>query len=191
MARGTARRALVVAARFGLAAAYASLFLHTTGGLWLKQLLVVVLCCPAMLHYMLAELCPTLPTSRPPPLAPELFPAVVREPALGAANAFGRAGAALTPLFAFLQAKLHSPFVPLLVLGCLAVAAAVLSVGLPETLGEPCPQTIQELHSLLAIKRKRSWRLALAGVLRPSASAASLPRSQSSQAEVAAAARSV
>lgn len=28
---GTARRALVVAARFGLAAAYASLFLHTAG----------------------------------------------------------------------------------------------------------------------------------------------------------------
>ena len=123
----------------------------------------------------------------PSPAAAELFPTVVREQGLGAANAFGRAGAAFAPLLAFLQHQLRRSFVPLLVLGCLCLGAAVLSVGLPETLGEPIPETIQELHVMQAMKRKRSWRLALAGwavpsgggaALRPSASAASLPHRQ-------------
>lgn len=106
----------------------------------------------------------------------ELFPAVVREHGLGACNAFGRAGAALAPLFAFLQAQLGGSFVPLLALGCLALAAAALSLGLPETLGEPPFQTIQDLNVMLAMRRKRSWRLALAGYLRrePSVSQVSL-----------------
>lgn len=121
---------------------------------------------------------------RPPP-SPELFPAVVREEGLGAANAFGRAGAALTPLFAFLQQQLRSSFVPLLVLGCLCLGAAVLSLGLEETLNEPHPETIQEMNVMAQMKRKRSWRLALAGwtvpagagaALRPSSSSASLPQ---------------
>lgn len=106
----------------------------------------------------------------------ELFPALVREHGLGACNAFGHAGAALTPLFAFLQWQLGSGFVPLLVLGCLCLVAAGLSLGLPETLGEAPPQTIQELNVQLAMRRKRSWRLSLSlgGYLRPSASQLSL-----------------
>lgn len=111
----------------------------------------------------------------------------VREPALGAANFFGRAGAALTPLFAFLQAQLGS-FVPLLVLGCLCIAAAVLSMGLPETLGESCPETVQELNVQMAMRRKRSWRVALASMLRPVPSAAALPRTPSAHLGAAAAA---
>ncbi|PRW56655.1 ankyrin repeat [Chlorella sorokiniana] len=137
---GTARRALVVAARFGLAAACATLFLHTA----------------------------------------ELFPAVVREQGLGAANACGRAGAALTPLFAFLQQQLRRSFVPLLVMGSLCLGAAVLSLGLPETLNEPYPETIQEMNIMEQMKRKRSWRLALAGWTVPSAGAGSALRPSSS-----------
>ena len=68
---------------------------------------------------------------------------VVREQGLMAANVFGRSGAALAPLFAFLQAQLRSCFVPLLVLGCLCVSAGALVVLLPETLGEKTPETIQ------------------------------------------------
>lgn len=132
MARGTAQRALVVAARFGLAAAFASLYLHTS----------------------------------------ELFPTVVREQGMAAANVFGRAGAAITPLFAFLQHQLHSGFVPLLVLGCLCVAGGALAALLPETLGEKQPETIQEMNAALNLRRKRSWRLALAGILRPGGGAA-------------------
>lgn len=123
----TARRALFVAARFGLAAAFASLYLHTS----------------------------------------ELFPTVVREQGLAAANLFGRAGAAIAPLWAFLQFHLHSAFVPLLVLGCLCVGAGALTAMLPETLGERVPETIQEMNTLLNLRRKRSWRVALAGILRP------------------------
>lgn len=125
----TARRALMVAARFGLAAAFASLYLHTS----------------------------------------ELFPTVVREQGLAAANLFGRAGAAIAPLWAFLQFRLHSAFVPLLVLGCLCVAGGALTAMLPETLGERVPETIQEMNTLLNLRRKRSWRVALAAILRPGA----------------------
>lgn len=111
---------------------------------------------------------------------------MVREQGLGAANAFGRAGAALTPLFAFLQQQLRRNFVPLLVMGCMCLGAAVLSLGLPETLSEPYPETIQDMNVMEQMKRKRSWRLALAGwtvpstgagaALRPSSSSASLPQ---------------
>ena len=52
---------------------------------------------------------------------------VVREHGLAAANVFGRCGAAIAPLFAFLQFQLRSSFVPLLVLGCMCLAAGVLA----------------------------------------------------------------
>lgn len=98
----------------------------------------------------------------------------MREQGLGAANVMARAGAALTPLFAFLQSSLGSSFVPLLVLGCLTLAAAFFTLGLPETLGEAAPATIQDLHLQMSLRRKRhSWRHALAGVasvLRPGGS---------------------
>ena len=68
---------------------------------------------------------------------------VVREHGLAAANVFGRCGAAIAPLFAFLQFQLRSSFVPLLVLGCMCLAAGVLAAMLPETLGEKTPDTIQ------------------------------------------------
>ena len=87
-------------------------------------------------------LTPTL-TSIPAYLPAELFPVVVREHGLAAANIFGRCGAAIAPLFAFLQYSLRSSFVPLLVLGCLCLAAGVLAALLPETMGEKTPDTIQ------------------------------------------------
>ena len=134
----------------------------------------------------LASCLSQLRTSTPISPFAELFPAVVREQGLGASNAFGRAGAALTPLFAFLQHQLRRSFVPLLVLGCLCFGAAVLSLGIPETLNEQYPDTIQDLNIQEQMKRKKSWRLALAGwsvpgtgagaALRPSSSSASLPQ---------------
>lgn len=121
-----------------------------------------------------------------PPSCAELFPAVVREHGLAAANVFARIGAGISPLFAFLQYQLRSSFVPLLVLGSLCLAAACLAVLLPETLGERVPDTIQELNVLLSMRRRRSWRVALAGMLRPSSGQAAGPaRSSPAQADVA------
>jgi hypothetical protein len=97
---------------------------------------------------------------------------VVREHGLAAANVFARGGAALSPLFAFLQHDLRSSFVPLLVLGCLCLAAAFAAVLLPETVNEKTPETIQDMNLLYSMRRRRSWRVALAGMLRPSASPA-------------------
>ena len=185
--RGTGRRALAVAARFGLAAAYASLFLHTSGELpepgsaggarSLSPAAGLEAATPPSTSHASTRLHARTP---PTPAHPaELFPVVVREHGLGACNAVGRAGAALAPLCAFLQAQLAASFVPLLVLGCAALAGAALCLGLPETLGEAPPATIQDLNVLLAMRRKRSWRLSLAGYLR---------REPSSQASLGAAA---
>lgn len=116
------------------------------------------------------------------PLSPlaELFPLMVREHGLAAANVFARLGAGVSPLFAFLQYQLRSGFVPLLVLGCLCLAAAFLAVLLPETLGEKASETIQELNVMLSMRRRRSWRVALASMLRPSTSQPSLQARSSS-----------
>ncbi|KAI3428283.1 hypothetical protein D9Q98_006662 [Chlorella vulgaris] len=143
LSRSTAQRALVVAARFGLAASFASLYVHTA----------------------------------------ELFPVAVREHGMAASNFFARAGAAISPLFAFLQFQLRSSFVPLLVLGSLCLAAAFLAALLPETLGDKIPETIHELNVSLSLRRRRSWRVALAGMLRPSSSLASQRSTASFQAQ--------
>jgi hypothetical protein len=105
---------------------------------------------------------------------------VVREHGLAAANVFARIGAGVSPLFAFMQYQLRSGFVSLLVLGSFCLAAAFLAVLLPETLGEKVPETIQELNVLLSMRRRRSWRVALAGMLRPSTSQPSLPGARAS-----------
>ena len=93
---------------------------------------------------------------------------------MGTCNVLARAGAALAPLFAFLQAHRGGAVVPWLALGGLSLAAAVLVLGLPETLGEPQHASIQELHLAMSLRRKRapSWRFSFGG---RSASAASLP----------------
>ncbi len=100
-----ARRALAVASRFGLAAAYATLFL----------------------------------------ISAELYPAVVRSKGLAASNYCARVGAVVSPALALLVA-LHvrgGCLVPLLVAGGACLAAGVIVVGLPETLGNLPPETIQ------------------------------------------------
>ena len=52
VAHGTAQRALVVAARFGLAAAFASLHLHTSGEAWVEGRVPLAL--PACAHIPLS-----------------------------------------------------------------------------------------------------------------------------------------
>ena len=96
----------------------------------------------------------------------ELFPEAVRAHGVAVGNYATRLGACLAPVFVLVGARLRSPLVPLLVFGSLCLAAAVLATLLPETLGAPLFDTIQELNAA-AIKRSRSWTVALRQVFRP------------------------
>lgn len=93
----------------------------------------------------------------------ELFPVVVQLPGMGLVNQAGRAGAIAAPWLAFAAAKLHSGLVPLAVSGSLCFGAALLISLLPETLGLPIPETIQDMNAG-AVKRHRSWTHSLRNV---------------------------
>ncbi|GAB4819159.1 hypothetical protein N2152v2_006205 [Parachlorella kessleri] len=130
LTNSAARRALAVAARFGLAAAYATLFL----------------------------------------ISAELYPAVVRNQGMATGNYCARVGTAVSPVLALLVA-LHvrgGCLVPLLVAGGVCLAGGATVLFLPETLNNPCPETIQEMD-VASIKRQKSWTIALRQMFRSKA----------------------
>lgn len=76
----------------------------------------------------------------------ELYPAVLRGQGLAASNVLGRAGTVLAPGLVLLEHLLRGRggnLVPLVVAGGLCLAAAAAAVGLPETLNNPPPETLQ------------------------------------------------
>lgn len=110
---------------------------------------------------------------------PELFPALLSNQGLLVGAYLARAGAVLAPLLSLTQLWLHSTRVPLLVAGGLLLAAAVLAAAMPETLGGPACETIQDFNARGPATRgwlqSISLRQLLRGRLRRPASAAELP----------------
>lgn len=126
LTRASARRALAVAARFGLAGAAATLVLQ----------------------------------------AGELYPAAVRSQGQAASGVCGWLGTLLAPGLAALGGAVGVR-VPLLVAGAACLAAGPLGVLLPETLGAPAPETIQEMGGGgLGTRRLKSWSVALRQMFR-------------------------
>uniref|UniRef100_A0A8C2ZUP0 Major facilitator superfamily (MFS) profile domain-containing protein n=1 Tax=Cyclopterus lumpus TaxID=8103 RepID=A0A8C2ZUP0_CYCLU len=80
----------------------------------------------------------------------ELYPTVLRNTATGTCSAFSRVGSSLAPFLSQLSA--YFKFLPYIVMGTLAVVSAFAVLFLPESLGRPLPQTIQQMH-----ERER-WR---------------------------------
>ena len=118
---------------------------------------------------------------------PELFPSAVVQHGMCLANYCGRLGAVVAPGLAYVGARLQSSLVPMLVLGSLCCAAGVVSALLPETLGCPAYDTIQELANANAQLggRRKAW-LSLAGVLgRDSRAVAPSSRAPAAQPTVA------
>ena len=74
--------------------------------------------------------------------AAELFPTVVRSVAMGIASTAARVGGVAAPGVVLL-AKL-SPPLPLLVFGVAAFVAGVWLLSLPETMGRPLPETMED-----------------------------------------------
>jgi MFS transporter, OCT family, solute carrier family 22 (organic cation transporter), member 4/5 len=97
----------------------------------------------------------------------ELFPVVVQHVGLATANYAARVGAVAAPALPLLAAALVGNRIVLLVCACLCGGATVLVLTLPETMGQPAYETIQDMASALSVKRHRSWSASLQNVFRP------------------------
>ncbi|KAK3766839.1 hypothetical protein RRG08_051983 [Elysia crispata] len=90
-------------------------------------------------------------------MSAELFPTVVRNSAIGTCNVFESLGGIISPYIADLGLIVGGPFsqsLPMFVFGSVSLVAGGLSLTLPETLGQPMPETIQDTIDLN--KRKKS-----------------------------------
>lgn len=72
----------------------------------------------------------------------ELFPTVIRNSAMGIFSMCARTSGALTPLITLLDS--FNPKLPSVVFAVIALVSGFLALFLPETLGEPMPQSIED-----------------------------------------------
>lgn len=77
--------------------------------------------------------------------AAEVFPTEVRNIAMGVVTMGARAGGILAPLVLLLGQ--YSSGLPMFLIGAGAVGTGILSFSLPETLGQPMPETLAELET--------------------------------------------
>uniref|UniRef100_A0A8C2ZUR3 Major facilitator superfamily (MFS) profile domain-containing protein n=1 Tax=Cyclopterus lumpus TaxID=8103 RepID=A0A8C2ZUR3_CYCLU len=80
----------------------------------------------------------------------ELYPTLLRNTAVGVCSTVGRLGNCIAPFLITLNTYvLHLPYIIIGTLGCVAALAALY---IPESFGQPLPETIQQMH-----KRER-WK---------------------------------
>ncbi|XP_017770188.1 PREDICTED: organic cation transporter protein [Nicrophorus vespilloides] len=72
----------------------------------------------------------------------ELFPTVIRNSALGVGSMCARLSGALTPLITLLDS--FDPTLPAIIFAVIALVSGFLTLFLPETLGSPMPQSIED-----------------------------------------------
>ncbi|XP_019866221.2 organic cation transporter protein isoform X2 [Aethina tumida] len=82
----------------------------------------------------------------------ELFPTVNRNAGVGATVMFSRIGSMIAPLVIALEGS--SQYLPLIFLGCASLLEAIIILQLPETKGQPLPETIEDVQ-----KRNKSAKL--------------------------------
>ncbi|XP_045153129.1 solute carrier family 22 member 6-like [Echinops telfairi] len=75
----------------------------------------------------------------------ELYPTVVRQRGLSLMMILANVGSTVSPLLA-MTAEIYPPL-PLLIYGAVPMAASSITVLLPETLGQPLPNTVQEIEN--------------------------------------------
>nr|XP_020765339.1 solute carrier family 22 member 6 isoform X2 [Odocoileus virginianus texanus] len=75
----------------------------------------------------------------------EVYPTMIRQTGLGMGSTMARVGSIVSPLVS-MTAELY-PSVPLFIYGAVPVAASTAVALLPETLGQPLPDTVQDLEN--------------------------------------------
>uniref|UniRef100_A0A671WGP9 Major facilitator superfamily (MFS) profile domain-containing protein n=1 Tax=Sparus aurata TaxID=8175 RepID=A0A671WGP9_SPAAU len=76
----------------------------------------------------------------------ELYPTVLRNTATGTCCTVSRVGSCLTPFL--LKLGLYFKYLPNIILGTLAAVSAFAAFFLPESFGQPLPQTIEQMFKL-------------------------------------------
>ncbi|XP_044739679.1 organic cation transporter protein [Chrysoperla carnea] len=72
----------------------------------------------------------------------ELFPTVLRNTGLGIGSMCARLSGTLTPLITLLDS--FDPKMPSIIFACIALLSGFLTLLLPETMGQPMPQSIED-----------------------------------------------
>ncbi|XP_060159041.1 solute carrier family 22 member 6 isoform X4 [Globicephala melas] len=83
----------------------------------------------------------------------ELYPTVIRQTGLGMGSTLARVGSIVSPLVS-MTAEIY-PSVPLFIYGAVPVAASAATAFLPETLGQPLPDTVQDVEDRRRGKRRQ------------------------------------
>ncbi|GAB5578007.1 solute carrier family 22 member 6 [Prionailurus iriomotensis] len=83
----------------------------------------------------------------------ELYPTVIRQTGLGMGSTMARVGSIVSPLVG-MTAEIY-PSMPLFIYGAVPVAASAVTALLPETLGQPLPDTVQDMESRRRGKPRR------------------------------------
>nr|XP_020467627.1 solute carrier family 22 member 5-like [Monopterus albus] len=80
----------------------------------------------------------------------ELYPTVLRNTATGACTTVSRVGSCLAPFL--LHLSIYFKYLPYITMGTLAIMSAFATLFLPESFGQPLPQTIHQMHRRPSIK---------------------------------------
>ncbi|KAM7397976.1 hypothetical protein PAMA_006042 [Pampus argenteus] len=84
----------------------------------------------------------------------ELYPTIIRQNGMGWASMMARIGAMVAPMV--LLARDYIPWLPGLIYGGAPIISGVAAVFLPETLGSPLPDTIQDVEDRGSGRRSKT-----------------------------------
>ncbi|XP_003217438.2 solute carrier family 22 member 4 [Anolis carolinensis] len=88
----------------------------------------------------------------------ELYPTIVRNMAVGAASMSSRVGSIIAPYFVYLGA--YDRFLPYILMGSLTVLIGILTLFLPESYGNPLPETFEEMLQIKGFRnRKNTYKI--------------------------------
>ncbi|XP_042354906.1 solute carrier family 22 member 5-like isoform X2 [Plectropomus leopardus] len=83
----------------------------------------------------------------------EIYPTVLRNTAAGTLSTVARVATCLVPFV--LKLSVYFKYLPKITMGTLAVMSAFAAFFLPESFGQPLPQTIQQMHKRGSLVPKR------------------------------------
>ncbi|XP_060819832.1 solute carrier family 22 member 21-like isoform X1 [Bombus pascuorum] len=106
-----------------------------------------------LLLYMGGKWCITMSFSTIYIYTAELFPTNLRHSLLGICSMTGRMGSILSPQTPLLAQIM--PELPLILFGCMALSAGLLSLFFPETLGTKLPDTVWEAENIGKVQQKQ------------------------------------